>query len=240
MTTPTLPPAASRPAAIRRTVMPALRTTSSRSHPPAPVGPFIDGRTNFDWSTASAFAPAPARASDSVIDDARVPRTLGPVDGAIADVAAIVLAWVGTPNARGYEAEVSPDPAFGTSVLQLSTQVSTELSLAGMPIPAGARLYWRVRAQLRDGVSAWSSPARFYAGGPRDIDAQQAREAAREEEARRESARRRALMEAEEALIPPYLRESAVTSSLDVALPAVMLLGMCLALILVVLIGLMG
>lgn len=237
---PTLPPAAARPPAVRRTVMPARRGTPSKTHPPAPEGPFIDGRTDFDWSSAPAFAPAPALTSESVLGDAAVPRTLSPAEGAVADVAAIVLAWSATPNSRGYDAEVSPDPAFDIHVLQLSTQGSTELSLAGMPIPSGARLYWRVRAQLPNGVSEWSSPARFYAGGPRDVDAHHAREAAREEEARRQAARRRAEQEAEEDLIPPYLRETAVTSDLDVALPAVMLLGTCLALVLVVVIALLA
>lgn len=208
-----------------------------REVPPAPDGPFIDGRTTFDWARVPGFAPASSHAADRPALDVVGPRPLSPLAGDVVDAAALALAWEGVAGATGYQVEVSPDPTFAADVLALKVGPATELALVGALPAVGARLFWRVRALLAGDAGQWSARARFYAGRPQDLVAAQARESAQSDEARRQAAQRRREEETRLALVPLYLREDAVTNGLDTGVMLLLLVGTLLTVLLVGVLG---
>lgn len=211
-------------AETRRAAARTARTDALAGPPPEPAWPAetgeaLQGAPPVDWDAVPGFA-APSRA-DLAPAEAPAPVPLAPLGGEVVDAITTTLQWTGTPGATGYDVELSPDSAFGHTVLALDAGHATEIGLPGLVPAVGRRLLWRVRARL-DGATAtaWSGYGRFYPAGIDAADAYGVALAQAHAASHRRDAYDRAAQRRDLDLVAPHERPDAVST--DAAVWAVL------------------
>lgn len=117
------------------------------------------------WTTGTFRTPAP---------NSGTIRAVAPADGGTAAAGPVLLQWANSaPNVFYYELQVSPDPTFNTDPGTATTFVWMNLVHGGATtpnnsyrtpdLPAGAKVYWRVRPRVQgDGTPvAWGATYSF-------------------------------------------------------------------------------
>jgi len=94
-----------------------------------------------------------------VIVDA--PDLISPADGSPTGTRKPTFDWTDVANNTGYIIQVSASQTFGTLLLNVSTSAGISTYTPTTNLPAGATLYWRVRAKGPNGPSAWSTKFSF-------------------------------------------------------------------------------
>ncbi len=203
----------------RRADVRAARADVLSGPPSEPVWPHetgeaLDGAPPADWASVPGFT-APVRA-DVALAAAPAPTPLSPLGGEIVDAITTTLQWTATPDATGYDVELSPDLAFGHAVLALDAGQATEIGLSGLVPAVGHRLLWRVRARLDspDGPRAtpWSGYGRFYPAGIDAADAYGVALAQARAASHRHSAYERATQRRDMDLLSPHERPDAIST----------------------------
>lgn len=161
------------------------------------------------------------------------PRPLAPLGGGVVDPAIVTFRWEGVPGARGYRIEIGPDRQFARGVVALDAGPSTELTLTDAVPTTDAPLFWRVRAEIGDGLTRWSPYGRFYVGSDAAVDAFRAQQDAARAEARKERLRRRTEAEAARDLVPYYERDDMTPPDAGIATIGIGMLGGFLVLLLI-------
>jgi hypothetical protein len=145
------------------------------------------------------------------------PRPTSPLGGAVEDAQAATFFWLPVADARAYTVEVARDRLFQQVVVGVNAGPATQVTVADM-LPAGATLYWRVRAETRKGTTRWSPYGRFVAGSDAQVADYKKTVEARRQQQVREARAREAESEASNAMLPLHERPDLVPSDSDVKL----------------------
>ncbi|MFB6248991.1 MAG: DNA-binding protein [Salinibacter sp.] len=116
------------------------------------------------WCNAASFRVAASDEVDAaaqfLVDAPPVP--IRPVQGDAVDAEAATFTWEGVPEASGYRVQVSPSPAFDASIVDLTLDQTTTLTLFGELPQQTEVLHWRVRALFpNDTEGPWSEIGTF-------------------------------------------------------------------------------
>ncbi len=107
----------------------------------------------------------PTADSGLVLALPEVPTLLSPANGAINQPTTTVLTWSKSPDANGYQCEVSLDPTFTTQIL-LNDSTLTDTTDTANGMATGTVYYWRVRSYNSTISSAFSSVYSFTTSAP--------------------------------------------------------------------------
>ncbi len=155
--------------------------------------------------------------SGTLAAPAAPPRPVSPLGGAIEDAQATTLSWLSVDGATGYVAEVARDRLFQRIVVTVPTGAANQVTLNDM-LSAGTTLYWRVRAQTRNGETRWSPYGRFVAGSDSQYAAYRRQEEGRKQAKKRDQESAREKRTGEDSILPFYQRPDRVPSDSDVKL----------------------
>jgi hypothetical protein len=124
------------------------------------------GLTSDYWGNAVPYNGLPdigvyewRQAGGGGVTQPAVPGLVSPADGATGLSATVVLTWSVSTDAVEYQVQVSSDPQFGSTLIDMRSIKGTTFT-AG-PLPYGATFHWRVRASNANGTSPYSVARTF-------------------------------------------------------------------------------
>ena len=89
----------------------------------------------------------------------QVPEPVSPAYGAIGQALASTLTWSTVDNSTGYRVQISVDSSFIAPPIKDSTLTSATMTVSGLT--GGVTYYWRVRATVAGGASAYCAAWKF-------------------------------------------------------------------------------
>jgi hypothetical protein len=114
------------------------------------------------WSTPARFDVSGTTddAGEFLVDASPVP--VHPIEGDALDAHAAAFTWEPVPEASGYQLQVARVESFDDSIVDLTFDQTTSLTLFDMLPAESSPLYWRVRALFpNDKEGPWSDTAVF-------------------------------------------------------------------------------
>jgi hypothetical protein len=148
----------------------ATGNIAASNYPLAPVPMSLTPDTKYFWHVRSAdnFGNTSSWSATWTLRAAILPPTLlAPANASAVDHLRPTFDWSDATLPGGYTLQVSNVSSFATVILNVSVTPSTYTPI--VDLPAGATLYWRVRATGPNGPSLWTAAWHFTAPRPPSI-----------------------------------------------------------------------
>lgn len=155
--------------------------------------------------------------------DLSAPRPFSPLNGTLVEASAAPFSWRGAPGAEGYVLQVARDAGFSDEVFSIDAGLTTSLTVYGMLEPSERELFWRVRDTSQP--EGWSGYGRFVAATDAAVENYRSEQATARTKATKDAVQQRATWGAELDLIPPYQRETSLTSTAEASILILMMLS---------------